>query len=250
VDVRPPARAGATGRPSGTPGEGRQSRSRKWIWLGAGAAGLIGLAALGSAKLISTNQPAAAPVSPAPAAVNSSAGPVVTVSNVINGDTLEVAGQYSGVVDVLGIISPHPDKNQCGAATAKAFAVKTLNNATVTLITDPSQPPTDRLGHRLAFLRLPNGSDYSVLAVQAGMARYYDSVPPVATAADIKAAEAQAEKNHVGLWAAPCDGKFTSSSGTSTVASTGTSHSSTGATNTSHSSGVDSTRGTSGSDNG
>ena len=223
VGMHSPIRLEATSPPTVSAGSGpvRGSRSKKWIWLGAGAAGLIGLAALGSAKLISTGQPMAAPVSPAPAAVDSAVGPVVTVTKVIDGDTVEVSGAVNGVVEVLGIVAPRADKEQCGATTAKAFAVKTLNNATVTLVADPSQPATDRAGNRLAFLRLPNGADYSVLAVEAGMARYYESPEPVGTSADIKAAEARAEKQHTGLWAAPCYGKF-STTGTATGTTTGT----------------------------
>ena len=241
VGMHSPIRVEATNPPtvSAGSGPGRGSRSKKWIWLGAGAAGLIGLAALGSAKLISTGQPMAAPVSPAPAAVDSPVGPVVTVTKVIDGDTVEVSGAVNGVVEVLGIVAPRTDKEQCGATTSKAFAVKTLNNATVTLVADPSQPATDRAGNRLAFLRLPNGADYSVLAVEAGMARYYESPEPVGTSADIKAAEARAEKQHTGLWAAPCYGKFTT---TGTATGTGAS-TTTGAGNTStaHSSGSAST---------
>jgi endonuclease YncB( thermonuclease family) len=244
VGMRSPIRVEATSPPLVSAGSGpsRGSRSKKWIWLGAGAAGLIGLAALGSAKLISTGQPMAAPVNPAPAAVDSAVGPVVTVTKVIDGDTVEVTGAVNGVVEVLGIVAPRVDKEQCGAATAKAFAVKTLNNATVTLVADPSQPATDRAGNRLAFLRLPNGADYSVLAVQAGMARYYESPEPVGTAADIKAAEAQAEKQHTGLWAAPCYGRFTTPTSTGTTTGTGASTTSeAGSTGTAHSSGSTST---------
>jgi endonuclease YncB( thermonuclease family) len=238
---RAAVRVEATSKPSAKapgPRAGQGARSKKWIWLGAGAAGLITLAALGSAKLISTNQPVAAPVSPAPAAVDAAAGPVVTVTNVINGDTVEVSGQFTGVVEVLGIVAPRQEKNQCGGAAAQAFAVKTLNNTTVTLVSDPSQPVTTRTGHRLAFLRLPNGADYSVLAVQAGMARYYPSQPPVSTAADITAAEAQAQRNHAGLWGPPCSGKLTGAGATST---TGTAHSSGATTSSTRTGGTDST---------
>jgi endonuclease YncB( thermonuclease family) len=248
VGMHSPIRVEATSPPLVSAGSGpsRGSRSKKWIWLGAGAAGLIGLAALGSAKLISTGQPMAAPVSPAPAAVDSAVGPVVTVTKVIDGDTVEVTGAVNGVVEVLGIVAPRLDKEQCGATTSRAFAVKTLNNATVTLVADPSQPATDRAGNRLAFLRLPNGADYSVLAVEAGMARYYESPEPVGTSADIKAAEARAEKQHTGLWAAPCYGKFTTptstgtATGTTSGTATGTGASTTseaGSTGTAHSSG-------------
>jgi endonuclease YncB( thermonuclease family) len=224
VSLHRPVRLEAKNRPPnaepGT-GPGVLARSKKWIWLGAGAAGLIGLAALGSAKLISTGEPGPASVSPAPAAVDSAVGPVVTITKVIDGDTVEVSGPVNGIVEVLGIVAPRLDKDQCGAATSKAFAVKTLNNTTVTLVTDPSQPATDHGGNKLAFLRLPDGADYSVVAVEAGMARYYESPQPVGNAAAIKAAEADAEKKSAGLWAAPCHGKF-SGTGTTSGSSTGT----------------------------
>jgi endonuclease YncB( thermonuclease family) len=230
VNLRRPVRFEARNRPPnaepGT-GPGAFARSKKWIWLGAGAAGLIGLAALGSAKLISTGEPGPASVNPAPAAVDSAVGPVVTVTKVIDGDTVEVSGPVNGIIEVLGIVGPRLDKDQCGAATSKAFAVKTLNNTTVTLVTDPSQPATDHGGNKLAFLRLPNGTDYSTVAVEAGMARYYESPQPVGNAAAIKAAEADAEKKHAGLWAAPCYGKFSG---------TGTASGSTSGTSTSHAS--------------
>ena len=264
VGIRPPVRLEATSRPpNNSPGgrPGALARSKKWIWLGAGAAGLIGLAALGSAKLIATSEPGGpAAVNPAPAAVDSAVGPTVTITKVIDGDTVEVSGAVKGVVEILGIVAPRLDKEQCGATTSKAYAVKTLNNATVTLVTDPTQPATDRAGNKLAFLRLPNGADYSVMAVEAGMARYYESPQPVGNAAEIKAAEAQAEKKHTGLWGAPCYGSLagsttsgstrsTGSTSTGTGSnSTGTSHAATNAVkpNSSHAS----TESTSGTDNG
>jgi micrococcal nuclease len=241
VSLNRPVRLEATSRPpNNSPGgrPGALARSKKWIWLGAGAAGLIGLAALGSAKLIATSEsggPAA--VNPAPAAVDSAVGPTVTITKVVDGDTVEVSGAVNGVVEILGIVAPRLDKEQCGATTSKAYAVKTLNNTTVTLVTDPTQPATDRAGNKLAFLRLPNGADYSVMAVEAGMARYYESPQPVGNAAEIKAAEAQAEKKHTGLWGAPCYGSVTGTTGSASSASStsstsgtaGTSHSATNA---------------------
>ncbi|HEX4251087.1 MAG TPA: thermonuclease family protein [Pseudonocardia sp.] len=237
VSNRRPVRLEATNRPpNNAPGgrPGALARSKKWIWLGAGAAGLIGLAALGSAKLIATSGPGGpAGVNPAPVAVDSTVGPSVTITKVIDGDTVEVSGAVNGVVEILGIVAPRVDKEQCGATTSKAYAVKTLNNTTVTLVTDPTQPATDRAGNKLAFLRLPNGADYSVMAVGAGMARYYESPQPVGNAAEIKAAEAQAEKKHTGLWGAPCYGSVTGSGSSTSSSSTGSSSTGSG-TSSSH----------------
>jgi endonuclease YncB( thermonuclease family) len=158
-------------------------------------------------------KPAATPVRPAPtAAVDTRVGPTVTVTKVIAPDTVEVTGGYSGTVSVLGILVPSADKGQCGASTVKSYASRKLSDATVTLITDPTQPPVDSSGNRLAFLRLKDGSDYSLGAVKAGMARYFDGQPPVQSAAALKAAEADAKRRRAGLWTAPCYGKFGSSS--------------------------------------
>ncbi|MBB6378521.1 endonuclease YncB(thermonuclease family) [Pseudonocardia eucalypti] len=209
-------------RPASKP-SGRNTK--KWIWLGAGAAGLIGLAAIGSAKLISTNsQPVAAPVSPAPAAsIDQPVGTAATVTKVIDGETVEVAGPgVTGPVVVLGIVAPRADKNQCGATAAKAYAVKTLHNAQVTLVTDASQAATDKSGRKQAFVRLADGGDYSEMAVRAGMARYYESPQPVARAAEIKAAEEEAKSNKAGFWGTPCNGKLGGTgTGSNSRASTG-----------------------------
>jgi micrococcal nuclease len=209
-----------------------RAKAKRWVWLGAGAAGLIGVAAVGSAMLITSNDHngAAAPVNPTPAAaVNSPLGPVVTVSRVVAGDRIEVSGPVNGLVVALGIISP--SGQSCGATESKEFALRALSNQMVTLVSDPSQPVTDKAGHRLAYLRLPDGTDYSTQAVQAGMAKYFDQGTPVGSAAEIKDAQNQAKQTKAGLWGAPCNGKFASSAGTgATSASNSTSGASDNAT--------------------
>jgi hypothetical protein len=90
------------------------------------------------------------------------------------------------------------------------------------------------------------------MAVGAGMARYYESPQPVGNAAEIKAAEAQAEKKHTGLWGAPCYGSVTGSgSSTSTgSSSTGTSSSHTATNAVKSNSSHTSSESTSGTGNG
>jgi endonuclease YncB( thermonuclease family) len=199
------------------------TRPKKWVWLGAGAAALVALVAVGGTKLLAQqHNDAAAPVNPAPAAVDSPTGQKATVTKVLDGDTVEVAGsEVNGTVEVLGIVAPRVDKNQCGAAAAKTFALHTLENTPVTLVSDASQPATSRTGHRLAFLKLPDGSDYSVLATQEGMTRFYDSPQAAKMASDIKAAEAEAQGRHVGLWGSPCNLKAPASGAGTTSTSGG-----------------------------
>ncbi|HEY1970503.1 MAG TPA: thermonuclease family protein [Pseudonocardia sp.] len=195
--------------PAGTgPVGGARFQSRKWVWLGAGATALVALAAIGSVKLITSNgHPAPAPVSPAPAAsVASPLGPMATVTKVVGPDRVEVTGAATGLVVVLGIVSP--SGSTCGAEDAKKYAIETLSNQTVTLITDPSEPLTDKAGHRLAYLQLPNKTDYSTQAVGAGMAKYFDGGVALQNGAQIKAAESMAKQQKTGLWGTTCNGKF------------------------------------------
>lgn len=188
----------------------------RWIWLTAGAAALVGLAAVGSVKLLgSTGTDGPTPVSPVPAAAVDSptpSGPVVQVSKVLAGDRVEVTGQYTGTVVVLGIVSP--SGTGCGAEQSKQYAVDTLNHQTVTLLADASQPATDSSGRKLAYLELPNNNDYSTQVVGAGMAKYFDSGKPVQYTTQIKAAQSVAEQDKDGLWGPPCNGSF-SGAGTS-----------------------------------
>ncbi|HTK64709.1 MAG TPA: thermonuclease family protein [Pseudonocardia sp.] len=198
-------------------------RRSKWLWIGGVAAAVAALGAVGGVALLHHSDSPAA-VNPAPAASDSLAGPVVRVTKVVDGDTIEVSGPVTGQVEVLGISAPRSDKGQCGATASTAFASRTLAGTNVTLVTDPSQPATDRSGRRLASLRTDNGFDYAVLAAGAGMARYYDSGTPVAQAQDIKNAQTEAEKADRGLWGSPCNGRLTvSESGSSTAKKASTS---------------------------
>jgi hypothetical protein len=222
--TRPPTAPSGTG-PSG--GSGIQRN--KWLWLGAGASALVALAAIGSVKLITSSGDAAAPVSPAPAAsVATPLGPTVNVSKVLGPDRVEVTGSVSGTVVVLGIVTP--SGNSCGADEAKKYAEQTLANQNVTLTTDPSEPLTDRSGHRLAYLQLPNRADYSTSAVSAGMAKYFDGGTALEKGPEIKAAQAEAKQRKAGLWAAPCSGKFAGSSANADTTSSTGSTSGTGST--------------------
>jgi endonuclease YncB( thermonuclease family) len=184
-------------------------RSRKWIWLG--LAVVLGLAAITSGTLLSGHRgpaPSAlsTPQTPAPAD-SGDTEPTVTISKVVDADTVEVTGTAAGTVDVLGMVAPRAERQQCGAGAATAFAERILFGSTVTLVSDPSQPATDKAGRRLALLRLANGTDYTVRAVRAGMARYYDSGTHLALATQIKTAQAQAQETKQGIWGAPCNTK-------------------------------------------
>ncbi|MCO1659185.1 thermonuclease family protein [Pseudonocardia humida] len=131
------------------------------------------------------------------------------MSYVVDGDTVHVLdGRGSKIkVRVLGIDTPEtrdPRKPvQCWGPEATQFATATLLGQQVTLVTDASQDARDRYGRVLAYLVLADGSNYSVLAASAGVARsYVYNRNPVSEHAAITAAEADARTGGRGLWGA------------------------------------------------
>jgi micrococcal nuclease len=131
------------------------------------------------------------------------------VSRVVDGDTVHVTDTRGSRVKVrvLGIDTPEtvdPRKPvQCWGPEATRFATTTLLNKKVSLITDPTQAVRDRHDRLLAYVYLPDGTNYSVLAAGAGVARsYVFNGTPVAQHAAIAAAEGQARAAHQGLWGA------------------------------------------------
>jgi micrococcal nuclease len=131
-------------------------------------------------------------------------GPTTTVTRVLDGGTVELAGAYGGKVAIEGIAVPSAAQGQCGADAAAQFAIRILQGKVVTLITDPTQPQTNKAGVRQGDLRLPDGSYYSVVAARAGVVHYYQNSPPGQLAGQVSAAEAQAEQDKAGLWGPPC----------------------------------------------
>jgi micrococcal nuclease len=136
------------------------------------------------------------------------------VTRVVDGDTLKVTGAAGGVVTirVLGIDTPetkHPGKPvQCWGPEATRFAQDTLDSKQVDLFTDPSQDARDRYGRLLAYVILPDRSNYSILAARAGAARSYVYSIPVGLHDEIQAAEKDAQHTGAGLWGPPCNGSM------------------------------------------
>jgi len=62
---------------------------------------------------------------------------------------------------------------------------------------------------RLAYVVLPDGSDFSVLSAGAGHARSYTAVAPATKSAEIAAAQEAAGTASLGLWGPPCNGGLT-----------------------------------------
>lgn len=127
-----------------------------------------------------------------------------TVTRIVDGDTVEVSTASVGLltVRVLGIDSPEVGAAvQCGGPDAREFAARALLRRSVDLTTDPTQDRADRYGRALRYVSVA-GSDYSVLATEAGFARAYVASTPVQAHQRILAAEERARAARLGIWGA------------------------------------------------
>lgn len=138
----------------------------------------------------------------------------VTVTNVVDGDTVDVATSAGGTarVRVIGIDTPETKRPetpvQCWGPEATDFARSLLDGRQVGMVADPSQDEVDDYGRLLRYLVLPDGRNYSVAATEAGAARpyVYDRSNPPTAAVDINDAENRAQAAGAGLWGPPCNG--------------------------------------------
>lgn len=133
------------------------------------------------------------------------------VTRVVDGDTVHVArGGRDETVRLLGIDTPEtkdPRKGVgCYGPQASAWATRTLLGRHVGVATDPTQDRRDKYGRLLAYLRLPDGADYSIEAAELGYAKYYLYDVPVSKASKIQRAERSARAAGRGLWGPTCHG--------------------------------------------
>ncbi|MDQ4033057.1 MAG: thermonuclease family protein [Actinomycetota bacterium] len=123
-----------------------------------------------------------------------------------DGDTVKLSNGLT--VRIIGIDSPETvvsgRRVDCWGPEATNFARQTLVDKSVTVLTDPTQDRVDSVGRKLAYILLPDGRDFSVLAAEGGHARaYIDKAPPQRYVA-ISAAESRARAAGLGLWGPTC----------------------------------------------
>lgn len=179
----------------------RPSRASGWLGARARAVIVVSLPILLSGCQLDAPDPATPPAN---------AVTTATVARVIDGDTLVVRVESGGevTVRVLGIDAPetrHPDRPvECWGLESSVWAATQLAGRAVTLRADPTQDAVDRYGRTLAYVELPDGSDFSTRALRDGHAIYYQYRGPVHRAERLRAAEADARARRRGLWGPPC----------------------------------------------
>lgn len=105
----------------------------------------------------------------------------VTVEHVIDGDTIIVDGDER--VRFLGIDAPEVAHNEQPAEAcadeATALVVDAIETGrTASIVTDESQPETDRYGRTLAYVEV-DGTDLSAQLLEDGLADLYRAAPDI-----------------------------------------------------------------------
>lgn len=127
------------------------------------------------------------------------AGDVVV--RVTDGDTFDVrlAGSASGQTETVRVIGINaPESGECLADRAEAWLRDRIDGESVLLVRDESE--RDQYGRLLRYVEL-GGVDVGVEIVRAGLAIARRYPPDTARAAALEAAQDEAERAGVGMWA-------------------------------------------------
>lgn len=125
----------------------------------------------------------------------------------IDGDTIVVAiNGKDTTIRLIGVDTPETvDPRvpvECFGPEASAEAKKILDGAVVRLQTDPSQSKLDKYSRTLAYVFELDGTDFDEFMIAQGFGREYTYDKPYEYQAEFKAAQAMAQANNLGLWAA------------------------------------------------
>lgn len=156
----------------------------------------------------STSKPAPPPTSTPPAP----ALPLVTVAEVVDGDTikLQLAGRMESIriigIDTPEVVDPRQPV-QCFGREASTKATELLSGQQVRLIPDPTQGERDGYGRLLRYVERGDGLDFGLWMIENGYAHEYTYNIPYQRQAAYKTAYRQAREKNAGLWAADtCNG--------------------------------------------
>lgn len=124
-----------------------------------------------------------------------------TVTEVVDGDTIEVAKAKGGseTIRLLGIDTPEVYGGlECGGRAASSL-MKRLATGRVKVKTDPRQPKRDRYGRLLAYVS-KSGTDLGKVMVSRGRAKVYVVGSRFSRYSSYAAAERRAKRLSRGSW--------------------------------------------------
>ncbi len=170
----------------------------------------FGLVFLGQTFFSQSNAPSSTPPpAPIPVAVVSSTTTNALITNVVDGDTVEVlpdGAKDSIKIRLLGVNTPEtvdPRKPvECFGKEASAFAHVRLDAQRVRVESDFQADDIDKYGRYLRNIFLADGTDFNLLLVREGYAYAYLYFPLTpARKVEIKRLEEEAKTAGRGLWA-------------------------------------------------
>lgn len=139
-------------------------------------------------------------VLPAPTATPAPVPTAVTITNVVDGDTLDASiDGASRRVRLIGINAS--ESGDCFAADATAELKRLVGGQKVTLEADPSQDDKDKYGRLLRYVVLADGTDVNERLIRGGFAKEYTYKVAYVHQALFRQAQAVAQAAKAGLWA-------------------------------------------------
>src|SRR3989344_431503 len=128
------------------------------------------------------------------------------VVKVVDGDTLDILMDGKAVrLRLIGLDTPEtvdPRKVvQCFGREASAKAKDLLTGTSVSLEMDTSQGTLDKYGRTLAYVFLPNSTNFNEYMIAEGYGHEYTYNLPYKYQEAFKAAETKAREEKKGLWA-------------------------------------------------
>lgn len=154
--------------------------------------------------------PTPRPPAPRPTHIPPAPSDLVPVVRVIDGDTVHVLidGERRSY-RVVGLNTPetvHPTQPvECYGPEASAEAKRLLSGGSVDIVPDPSQGDEegkDKYGRWLAYIVLPDGTDYGEHMIRQGFGTEYRYNSDYARMETYRAAEDAAALDERGLWGA------------------------------------------------
>lgn len=155
---------------------------------------------------IQNTPPSPASTQPPNAAPNNPNIQLFEVTQVIDGDTIQVViDNKKETIRLIGIDSPEtvdPRKPvQCFGKEASAKAKSILSGKSVRLESDPTQGERDKYQRLLRYVFLEDGTNFNKLMISEGYAHEYTYNIPYKYQSEFKQAQKEAEENKRGLWA-------------------------------------------------
>ncbi len=134
------------------------------------------------------------------------------VSNVIDGDTLEVKSDSKIIkIRMLGVDTPEtvdPRKTvQCFGKEASDKTKELLLNKNINIEIDKSQSVYDKYGRILAYVKREDGLFVNEYLIKEGYAHEYTFNIPYGYQKDFKKLEKEAKSKKLGLWGSLCSQK-------------------------------------------